>query len=159
MECIIGTALLAPMSRLIAHFVYCEKDAWNQFSPDAYPNLMCREKKNSTMGEKRQIIWAYWHQEVGNEDATNRRGDVKDTDLRPWVAGRGGGMGGRVTSPAPAGWERLCRRHHNNTGASPAAQNPSQPSTMLPSAFCKCILTASLQMIQKPDVTGFLITF
>lgn len=148
MECIIGTALLAPMSRLIAHFVYCEKDAWNQFSPDAYPNLMCWKKLND--GKKDRL---FEHQEVSNEDATNRRGDVKDTDLRPWVGGGG------VTSSTPAGWERLRRGHQNNTAASPAAQNPSQPSTVLPSAFCKCVLTASLQMIQKPDVTGFLITF
>lgn len=77
------------MSRLIAHFVYCEKDAWNQFSPDAYPNLMCWKKLND--GKKDRL---FEHQEVGNEDATNRRGDVKDTDLRPWV-----GAGGHVVNP------------------------------------------------------------
>lgn len=73
------------------------------------------------------------------------------------IEGVGGGVGGVRSSQVNN--SRFESHHQNCTVALPAAHSPSWLSTMLPAAHCKCIFTASLQMIQKPDVTGFLITF
>ncbi len=76
-----------------------------------------------------------------------KNGDVKDTEKQ---------MSDK--------WWPHCQLWQREIPLSPSKQHCGlargpEPITMLPAARFKCILTASLQMIQKPDVTGFLITF
>lgn len=54
------------MTRLIAHFVYCEEDAWNQFPPDACPKPYELETDQLWKTPKR-VILADWYKELGND--------------------------------------------------------------------------------------------
>lgn len=119
-------------------------------------------EKNQLWKTQKQIILAHWNKELGNEDGAEalntkqKKSDNKKQKSRSQIT-----SGGQHCQLRQAERDsiRFHRRHQNNTIALPADQSPSRPSTMSPAAHCEYILTASLQMIQKPDVTGFLITF
>lgn len=118
-------------------------------------------EKNQLWKTQKQIILAHWNRELGNEEdaealnTKQKRHNKKQKSRSEITSGRPH----RQLCQVERDSIRFHRRHQNNTVALPAAPSPSRPSTMSPAARCKCILTASLQMIQKPDVTGFLITF
>lgn len=98
-------------------------------------------------------------QKPGDEDESHTEPEKRQKERDHRGGGRWGGWVAGGVRSSQVNNSRFESHHQNCTVALPAAHSPSWLSTMLPAAHCKCIFTASLQMIQKPDVTGFLITF
>lgn len=139
--CIVGTALAALMSRLIAHFVYL----WERCLKPIFPQMhmwasACRKKqKKKEAATTASFLLPDWR----NSPHTDPPSSEKSIKFRPPV------IDGAAFS-AVAGRERF---HHRSLA------HGQETITDGLSDHCVHTLTAALLMIQKPDVTDFLITF